>query len=655
MATPAEHPWTSELVAAITSDTVVDLAARPDPGDRVVPSSSIREAILRITLQGRVPRLRVNAAIFLERLDLSHLCSPVTIELTNSDCRAGLDLSYSAIGRLNLSHSHLGHMQATSVQVAGDVELHHVQAQQINLEAAAISGDLDMFRARVDQGKTTPEMPSAICLDAARVTGTVSMPELVIVGELSALSCKVDGQFVLANSILTNPGLRAASLDGCTIGRIAIFDGMSSDGEVCLAGITVSGSLSAKKCNLSSSTGIALRLDSANTGGQVLLEPTAISGAISARSLKAESDVYIVGGEWRPSFVCIDLSRANVRGNLQFTSLCTRGDVRIQRIRVGGHAVISGCELHSLDGREALKGESVTCDGDFVIRETSARGPFVLSQSVVRGTADWQQFRLEVPEGNIVAQAGILTKGLLLDDEGLPIPVSPVKHGLHLTNCTFERLSLKDKTVSGPLFCAGWRIGAIAGDFWSDPKRVERWITHGEDEEGSFAPNSWHEVASAYERRGDLSAGRRLRFRAARRLTSRSPRRWQPLGWAYGCVVGHGYHPLLAVLWIFGLLGALTALGYARASDFVATVPGAGSRALVASSDCSTLPHGVACFSPVQYALEQAIPTLAGTQTGTWHITHSPWLSVCFVLCRGAIWVLDTFLIAGIAGLLRRT
>jgi hypothetical protein len=647
--TETEPSWVSRLSEAISLDKELIVT------EQIVPSSSVREAILEIAVQGRIPRLRVSGAIFQQPVDLTHLNGLVAIALTHCEFKAGIDVSVSSISSLDLSNSRLSVFEADGVVLAGDLSLSHVSADRLSLREATIRGSLDLSRSSI-RGACTPSSDPVIYLDATRISGTLYMPGATVVGELSAISLSVGGQLNLADCSLRNPGRRAVSFDGATIGQILILDKLNSEGELSFPGVTVKGQITARDCTFENASGVALKLDSADIAGQTSITGVTAIGVISAVSMKTGSDLYFSDTSWRLSFTCLDLNRSTVQGNLQFTRVVTDGDVRLNRMRVAGSVVLSGCEFRGQDGREALRAESLYVDGDLIVSRTTARGPFVLSRAVVRGTTDWQGSKLEDPKPAIISVRGVLAGGLMLDTEGLNISPVELKHGLHLENCSLERLHSDDEQAPGPLFCAGWKVSNISGRLWDDPQRVATWIEQGEAEEGYLRPGSWHEVASAYEATGNISAGRKLRYRAARRLTARAPWHRKPYGWTYNAIVGHGYYPLFAAGWIMGLLSLIWSFGYTLAHEFTTTILVAGSSEThTASESCSALPKGTACFNPVQYALEQAIPSLTGSQTGTWHVAHSPWLSIGLTLCKGVIWVLDTFLLAGIAGLLRRT
>jgi hypothetical protein len=138
----------------------------------------------------------------------------------------------------------------------------------------------------------------------------------------------------------------------------------------------------------------------------------------------------------------------------------------------------------------------------------------------------------------------------------------------------------------------------------------------------------------------------------------------------YLCVVGHGYYPLLAGLWLAAVVLAGTVMVAANLADFIPTNPDAAAKAaatyaqqnrsaptafITAQTPCDTHPS-YPCLNPLTYTLSGLAPTV-GVTTADWTIRSDAtgWLTIGLPVVKLVAWALTVLLLAGFTGLLRKT
>ncbi|WP_138758104.1 hypothetical protein [Modestobacter altitudinis] len=245
-----------------------------------------------------------------------------------------------------------------------------------------------------------------------------------------------------------------------------------------------------------------------------------------------------------------------------------------------------------------------------------------------------------------------------------------------LTSARVNSLLLDDLEMRPPLrlWTDGWQVNQLYGAPRESAGAARRLL----DGALRFNAQSWHELASCYERAGAAYRGRYLRWQAARRITQKSPLYLRPLRWVYGATTGYGYYPLIAAVWLAllivggGLLGVGQRDGFTTSSMNVpaTAVAGTGSGAPPSSSPGVPVTHAqdgrvvatscpeslrVPCFDPWIYAAESVLPTANLGQSQSWQPTGNQALSGVFIALRVAGWAMTALLIAGVTGLLRKT
>jgi hypothetical protein len=189
------------------------------------------------------------------------------------------------------------------------------------------------------------------------------------------------------------------------------------------------------------------------------------------------------------------------------------------------------------------------------------------------------------------------TQGLLHDEALLASDLSvarltmtrmKVRGDLVLSGSRIGDLCVDDKPAArglpGPLVATDWQVTSINGVIRTNRRAAAKWLDDGRQARSGpagFTPQPWHALAEAYERNGQSSEARWLRFCAAHRSAHASWPLSRPFRYAYGALVGYGYYPLAVAGWLLGALICACVLVAAQPSALVAADPAAATRALV--------------------------------------------------------------------------
>ncbi|MGW2833825.1 oxidoreductase [Streptomyces sp. NPDC001286] len=149
-----------------------------------------------------------------------------------------------------------------------------------------------------------------------------------------------------------------------------------------------------------------------------------------------------------------------------------------------------------------------------------------------------------------------------------------------------------------------------------------------------YAPQPYEQLASHYRRSGHEDEARRVllvRERCRRATLGPAGRTW---GWLLDGVVGYGYRPWLAGLWL-ALLTLIASLVF-DAYTPVPNKPGEG-----------------APFNPVVYTLDLLVPVGGLGMRGDWHWNEAGVQALAYGLV-GVGWILTTAVVAGVTRTLSR-
>jgi hypothetical protein len=210
-----------------------------------------------------------------------------------------------------------------------------------------------------------------------------------------------------------------------------------------------------------------------------------------------------------------------------------------------------------------------------------------------------------------------------------------------------------DTNPPSPWVATGWEVTDITGPLRSDWKAARRWLkTTAETTPDETSVQPWHALANVYERNGEPARARRLRLAAANKVTRQSPWPTKIVRSLYGLVVGYGYLPVLAGLWIAAVVGVSIIIVDWKHADFVSNP---ADSAAIAYLEQTHKPIPPDKFHAVSYTLSELFPTAVGNEASKWSVrADKPWLSVVLNALKLTAWVLTALLLAGVTGLLRK-
>jgi hypothetical protein len=495
-------------------------------------------------------------------------------------------------------------------RIVGDVNLDYCALSfPLRFNRSVFTGELSLRASRLAALALTGCRCTAFSVELIEVRGNVDLTNLTAIGAVRAIGARITGQLALTGASLTNLDGHALSLDGAQIDGGAFLKNLTATGAVRLPGARITGQLALTGANLTNPSGDALSLDRAQIDSGAVLDDLTATGAVRALGARITGQLALTGANLtNPKGDALSLDRAQIDGGAVLDDLTATGAVRALGARITGQLRFRGAKLTNPKGH-ALDLDGAQIDGLFLGTDSGGRmsGGLSLAQ----------------------AHIGVLSA-----------------HG----------------TLAAPLFAAGWKLGDVHGVIRESGRTARVWL---DSDTGTFSSQAWHELAALFDRVGQPTEARRLRFEAARRTTRHAPWYAKPLRWAYGVTVGHGYYPLRAAGWLAAIFFAALLLTsnvpqVFGPADLSAAVPASVLNAAprdelpTGADSCEELEPGYPCFAPVQLAVSVAVPVVDTVQASAWQPVGAAALTVVGVL-RVAAWVLTALLLAGVTGLLRRT
>ncbi|GII32246.1 oxidoreductase [Planotetraspora mira] len=455
-------------------------------------------------------------------------------------------------------------------------------------------------------GEEEPGQVPGIRLAGAHVVGDLNLSDAVVTSRLHLLGCYIPG-IISINDARTR-GLR---LRRCHIGRLRAGRA-TVDGLLDLDGSTIDK---------------GIRLDNAHITGQFRLSD-AVVGAPSGPSrgggnddLPGWSQPYNQGRAPEPVTqvaVAVWAGGLTVEGGAFLRGLRTTGGLRFIGAHFNSGLYLEGATLGGTDGHAVYADHMQATAAEFGSGFT-ATGTVRLRGARISGVLSFDRAVLKAP-GRV----------------------------LHLSHMQVDELILLPASIQGDINLAYSRVGVLFDRPDSYPGHVHlngttyeslrgpavltdrlSWVRRDPD---GYRPHPYEQLSAYYRRIGHESEARRvlLAKQRARRRTLKFPGRlW---GRLLDIVVGYGYRPWLAGLWVILLLAAGT------------------------SVFSHWRPHQIGLdesrsFNAFTYTIDLLAPVSVFEQRGAWEpVGWTQWLANCLIV---AGWILATALIAGGTRVLR--
>jgi hypothetical protein len=603
--------------AAFTAGTWYDAGGK-------VPAALIRE--LLVGPAGPTSAVQIRGARIDGELSLEFLRTRVPILLERCELTDAPVLYWARLGYLSLQESRMPGIVASNARLDGHLRLTRAIVDgEVRLRGAIIAGGLLLDGARL-----TNAGGQAVNGERLRVTGDLVATRASLVGELTLEHAEIDGRLSMDDARLTAPGGTALSgnnlrLTGGVFGRRLV-----AEGEVGLRDSVVGGGMVLAGARLANPGGVALRLSRATTGGVFLSGGFRSEGELRLHGARIGHGMSLEDAVLsNPGGVALDADRVRVDGDLDARGMVADGVVRFNgasitsTLRFNG-ATISGATVGAvpgaapvaLDAGQLVVAHVMRCTEGFSctgrLNFTSAQIGLLTFHGARLGaqTASLNCFRLQAreldlrfaqpPGGEVnLAHAEI---GILDDDPG------SWPRLLRLDGLTYQTLR--------PML---------------PPARRLDWLRRGGPE---YLPQPYEQLARLYGGYGDDNAARAVHLAQYRHRRTILRRPGQVWGWLQDVMVGYGYQPARAALWMVAMLVVGTAFFGMDRPHPVAT---------------GTAP----AFNPFLYSLDVLVPIIdLGQQSAFAPTGLGAQLVADLLIISG--WVLATAAAAGATRALRR-
>jgi hypothetical protein len=351
-----------------------------------------------------------------------------------------------------------------------------------------------------------------------------------------------------------------------------------------------------------------LRMSGCVFDGPVRLGGAQISGALFMDG--AEIDEPPSG---QPA---LQLNHVTVGDGLSAPGLCTRGEVRLTGASVAGSIDLNGARLQAGAGEVALDAETLTVQGDALLREADVLGWIGLRGARIAGRLDLSHARLANP-GDAALRASSCTIGELW------VRKSPPMEGtLNLRRAQVDVLFLEPEAVPGEVL-----LNSLVYTSLTPHEPAERRLAMLERDGEGYVPHAYEQLTAAYRRIGDDPAARLVQLAKQRRRRGTLPWYGRLWGHVQDATVGYGFRPLRAAGWLVSLLVA-------------------GSLAYALHHPAPLKADEAPQFNPVFYTLDLLLPVISFGQEAAFAPTDGyQWLSYALVLTG---WILATTVVTGI-------
>ncbi|MFD5159325.1 membrane-associated oxidoreductase [Streptomyces hawaiiensis] len=417
---------------------------------------------------------------------------------------------------------------------------------------------------------------AALRLAGARITGELRLQYADIDHAVRLSDCSFENAPVLYAARLRQLNLRGSALPGLDAATLRV-DGV-------------------------------LRMSDCLFGGPVRLGGAQISGALFMDGAHIDEPP---AGE-----PALQLNHISVGDGLSAPGLRARGEVRLTGASVAGSVDLNGARLEAGAGEVAVDAETLTVEGDALLRQADVLGWIGLRGARIAGRLDLSHTRLANP-GDAALRASSCTIGELWLRKG------PRMDGtLNLRRAQVDVLFLEPEVVPEEVL-----LNSLVYTSLTPHEPAERRLAMLERDGEGYVPHAYEQLTAAYRRIGDDDAARLVQLAKQRRRRATLPWYGRLWGHVQDATVGYGFRPLRAAGWLVSLL-VVGSLAYALHHPEPLKADEAPQ------------------FNPVFYTLDLLLPVISFGQEAAFAPTGGyQWLSYTLVLTG---WILATTVVTGI-------
>jgi hypothetical protein len=437
--------------------------------------------------------------------------------------------------------------------------------------------------------------PLGLQIHGAKITGGLNLSFVMVPFPIGLWRCALVENAQLESAeipglLLTGSWTRNIAGDRVVVkGEVALNDGFRANGGVGLLSAQIGGDLDCEGGTFNNPSNnpndYALNADLATVkGGVYLRNGFHANGAVGLEEAQIDGNLECDGGAFNnphnsPDDYALSANLAMVKGGVYLgNGFYANGAVRLSRAQIGGNLDCDGGTF-SNSGGDALIAEDAAITGHILLEGFTANGAVKLSGVHIQGNLDYW--------GANLSDATLYLKGAsaygILDDS----QYWPKKSKLFLDGFKYEQI------VDGPKNAA---------------TRLD-WLARQPDE--PFATQPYLQLAKVLRAAGDDPGAERVLMNMEDRRRAGNWLRL-PLKWT----VGYGYRPRLAVWEILGLSG-LGWILYRRAYLAGRIVP-TEKEASEKFKHNGQIPSHYQAFSPLVYSLENSLPVVKLGQGDKW-------------------------------------
>lgn len=541
----------------------------------------------------------------------------------------------------------------------------------VNLHSASIGGELDCTGAHL----SNPD-GNALLADCIEVNGPIFMRnDFQAKGHVRLLSGFVGQGLYCSSARFSNSGGYALTADGIHVaGSILLDDDFRAEGEVRFVGADIGGQLACANALFSNPGAHALSADAVKAKNGVFLRD----------NCRAEGEVSFVGAIIDGQLSCINSRFSNhdgyalaadtvkVLGDALFgNGFVAEGEVRLLGATIDGRLDCGNGHFSNPSGR-AFCAEGITVGRGALFRhDFLAEGEVSLSGAKIGGPLICTNGHFSNPDGVALSAYEMTVKdGVLLNDSfhangwvdltGTTILGSLMLTHVYAPSELWLRLDsahigvIRDQEKSWPrrpgsLSLDGLVYDRIHQDAPLDAKTRIRWLNR--QPQDRFLPQPYEQLASVLRNMGHGEAAKDILIEKAE-ARARSGQMTPPgrvMHWLWGLFIDYGHRPLKALGWCIGivLLGA-GIFCWAHGADLMLEKKEAFKPRRQDGVEISQYPS----FNAFVYSLDTFAPLVDLHQTRYW-LPKDSWVRWYFWLHIALGWILTTFLVAGVTGLIR--
>jgi hypothetical protein len=563
----------------------------------------------------------------------------------------------------------------------------------VDLSGARIGGGIYCEGAEfVIPSTSRARFSTALRLDAVRVDGGgIYLNKTQIQGSVSLNGAKVSGNFSCAEAKINNPRTaqlgdtgRALLASNSEIQGDIVLTGLVAQGLIRFHGTQVTGDLLCSEAVLSN---IALPKDNDSDGPGV---------AFDAERIATRGHIFL--GPRLQAKGAVKLYAAQIGGNLEFRAGSSFSNPQTVGVVNAGHAL----DLQSASIKNDLFLNNCDVEGACWLPHLQIGGSLFCDHTTFTKPTSWKQpgqttTDLSVNmEGSGIAEYVLFQDGCCVDGQ-ITLHYATVGGQLEFSDSAFKGVDLRASTINGGLLWTGIKHperasldlrDAQAGFLRDDPKS---WPTTGNlylegfvyrrfsreqnqdrlewlSRDSYFSLQSYRRLGQVLDDMGNEDAARAVAFELerrkreiARRRIVHFPVRWLRSTWdtTEQSTIGYGVHPDWAGWWLagFAVLGWLLFWRAGRAGAMVPT----DKEAYEKFRANGTPPGYYPPFNPLIYSIENTLPLVKLGQDDKWQpdvnastgMRYAKTLRWVRWVLIGLGWLLATFLVAGLTGIIK--